>query len=386
MTTTVTPEEARTERGRKVVAALQRAIDELPYGSGDLSVAGVPGLIVRCGARTKVYRLRRRVFGRLVWRVLGEMSLAAARRTAMREWIKLRHKSAEERITLSEAWDRYLEEKPLADKTMRTMRYNFQRYLAAWKRRTLDEIGADRAGVRALLLQLARRYGPPTADQVNRELSAVYRYFRKIHPELPECPTVVVDLPRTKPRDWAMSDDELRAWWAAVSKLHPVRRTFWLTVLLTGARRGSVDALRWADIDFHKRVIHFRKVKGGRTYSVPAPDRLLALLACYRNAEGSTSEWAFPSPRRPGAHLVYVRDDHRGVPSAHRLRHTYRTRLVESGATPDQAKLLMGHSLGTDVSSGYITAPLLIDALRPLANRLAEVYAGILGWDEKEAL
>jgi len=69
------------------------------------------------------------------------------------------------------------------------------------------------------------------------------------------------------------------------------------------------------------------------------------------------------------------------VASAHNLRHTFRTVLAELGATPDQARLLMGHSLAGDVSRGYITAPLVVESLRPLANQMAERYARILGWD-----
>jgi integrase len=88
-------------------------------------------------------------------------------------------------------------------------------------------------------------------------------------------------------------------------------------------------------------------------------------------------------PKKLDAHLVNVRDDKRGVASAHHLRHTYRTVLAELGATPDQARLLMGHSLGSDVSSGYITAPLLLESLRPLANAVARRYAAVLGWSDQ---
>ena len=56
-----------------------------------------------------------------------------------------------------------------------------------------------------------------------------------------------------------------------------------------------------------------------------------------------------------------------------------RTTLAELGVTSDQARLLMGHSMGGDVSRGYITAPLLIESLRPLADAVAEKYSDLLG-------
>jgi hypothetical protein len=80
------PRQENSSRGRKSVPARQSAIDSLPLGSGDWTVDGVPGLVIRCGARTKSFRLQRRVNGKLAQRVLGEMSLAAARRLAMKTW------------------------------------------------------------------------------------------------------------------------------------------------------------------------------------------------------------------------------------------------------------------------------------------------------------
>lgn len=75
----------------------------------------------------------------------------------------------------------------------------------------------------------------------------------------------------------------------------------------------------------------------------------------------------------------------RGVVGAHHLLHTYRTVLAELSATPDQARLLMENWLGGDVSRGYITAPLLVESLRPLANAVANHYARLLAWDEVAA-
>ena len=91
------------------------------------------------------------------------------------------------------------------------------------------------------------------------------------------------------------------------------------------------------------------------------------------------SDWVFPSIRREGEHIVGVKNDREGAGPAHRLRHTFRTTLAELGASPDQARLLMGHSMGGDVSRGYITAPLLIESLRPIANVVAEHYVKVAG-------
>lgn len=55
--------------------------------------------------------------------------------------------------------------------------------------------------------------------------------------------------------------------------------------------------------------------------------------------------------------------------SAHHLRHTYRTVLAELRATPDQVRLLLGHSLSGDVWRGSMTPHRVVESLRPLAER-----------------
>ncbi len=369
------PEPAR----RKV--RTEADVDALPTGIGDVRVEGSPGLYVRKGERTASYRVLRKIRGRIVVRVLGEMSLAQARRLAAKTWAELKPRPMRPGLTLAQAWEQYLQEKPLAPKTKRIYSENLERYLADWKNRPLESLGRDRAGVRARYHEIAKKHGIATASSVFRTFRAIYRYAARADENLPQPPTVAVDIQNVSPRDWALSSDELRHWWAAVQRLSPLKKTFWLTVLLTGARRGSVEALRWQDTDLNRGVIRFSTAKAGRVYAIPACQRLVALLLDWRNeCPPDGGDWMFPSPLKPGTHIVETRDERRGVASAHHLRHTYRTVLAELGATPDQARLLLGHSLGGDVSRGYITLHLLIESLRPLAEAVSEYYARILGW------
>jgi integrase len=176
-----------------------------------------------------------------------------------------------------------------------------------------------------------------------------------------------------------LSDEELRAWWAGVQRLRPLKRVLWQVLLLTGARRGSAEALRWGDVDFERGLIHFSTAKAGRTYSVPACARLIELLRWWRDQCPPDAEWVFESPQKPGRHVVAARDDRRGVVSAHHLRHTYRTTLAQLGCPPDSARLLLGHSLSGDVSRGYITPGLVVESLRPWSEAVAARYSKLLG-------
>lgn len=370
---------ARAKVG-KVVKATQAAVDALPFNSGTWRVEGSMGLYVRCRATSKSYMVQRKVQGRVVQRVLGPMTLAAARRQAQKVWHALKPAAPEGKLTLAAAWERYVSEKPLATKTRKLYTDNLERYLGGWKGRSLESLGVDRAGFRAHILNIARNHGLAVASQTLRCFRAVYNYHRKVMPELPECPSVAVELPGLKPRDWALSDDELRRWWAAVQRLSPLKRAFWLTLLLTGARRDSVRMLRWEDVDFEKKLIRFSTAKAGRSYSIPMPERLAAILKDWRD-QAPPSVWGFPSPRNPERPLAeQVRDDKRGVASAHHLRHTMRTRLAELGCTPDLARVALGHTLTQDVSQRYITGSLLLEAVRPLLNAVAERYAEVLAW------
>jgi integrase len=371
----------RAVAAKKVVEADQRAIDALPPSSGEWKVKGVLGLLVWCGATQKSYRLVRRVNKRLVKRTLAARSLAEARREAIRVWKSLRPPSEEPIPTLEQALTAYLAGKRLAERTRVDYEKFIRRYLAEWLGRRLDALALDRAGFRKRIADIEREHGAATAALLLRIYRAIHNWHRKVLPDLPESPTTACETPRVRPRDWALSDDELRRMGEAMQRLAPVKRAWWLTALLTGARAGSISNLRWDDIDLDKKVILFRVVKGDRPYAIPLADRLADFLREYREKDWlpNRSGWVFPSPLNPDRPL-YRQVKNAGLPAPHSMRHTMRTRLAEAGATPDLARIVLGHSLSQDVSQRYITAHLLVEAVRPLLNAVAERYAEVLAW------
>jgi integrase len=378
----------------KVVEATQKSVDALPLNSGTWRVDGIPGLYLRCRAQSKSFFLQRRVSGELVNKTLGELSVKAAKSKAMAEWNRMKPKpAADGTATLETAIEQYLDAKRLAEITKKLARYNTKRYLAPWKDRSLEDIGNDRAGIRALQQRITRDHGTATSNQVVRLLAAVYRWSADVNEDLPPWSRKAAEIHAIKARDWAYSPQELSAWWHAiettndrkeihkgVNALGPVKKMWWLTALLTGARKGSIEALKWTDADLARKVIKFAVTKGNRPYTVPLSDSLAALLAQYQeNPSVPPSEWVFPSPVIDGGHLVDVKNPNEGVGPAHRLRHSFRTTLAELGASPDQARMLMGHSMGGDVSRGYISTPLVVESLRPITNAVSEHYIRIIG-------
>ena len=386
---------AKTPTESKTVAANQKAIESLPLESGTWRVEGVPGLYLRCRIKSKSFFLQRRVQGQLVKETLGELPMKRAREQAMKAWSGLKPKPvAHAVVTLGAAIERYLEEKTLASKTVQNYSYNSEHYLKDWKYRGLHDVGNDRAGFRYLQRQIRKNHGPAASNQVVRLVSAVYRWQRKIDPTLPESPTTAVEIEAIPARDWAYTPEELRSWWYAreekdgkmtesgVKTLGPIKRMWWITALFTGARKGSIEALQWTDLDLEKKTIRFRVTKGDRPYIVPMSDRLAGFFTAYRHSGNvPPSDWVFPSNAKAGHHIVGVKNDREGVGPAHRLRHTFRTALAQLGVPNDQARMLMGHSMSGDISLGYITAPLVLEALRPSTNGVADHYLRMVDID-----
>jgi integrase len=383
-------------KATKIVAANQKSIDQLALNSGMWRIQGVAGLYVRCRAQSKSYMLQRRRDGALVKVMLGPLTLKKAKEKAAALWGKVEQPDDDnEPLTLGTAIEQYIEARTdagkMSAKTRRMARYNAKRYLAKWADRTLTDIGHDRLGARSLQQRLTKEHRPSTSNQVVRLISAVYNWARKADPDLPECPTVACEIHSIKPRNTAYSPDQLRAWWRSVEEkddkkiekgvatLNPIRKTFWLTCLLTGARKGSVEALRWCDVDLEAKVMRFTTAKADRVYAIPLSDLLVKLLIRYKNSSDvPPSEWLFPSTVREGQHVSDVKNNREGILGAHRLRHTFRTVLAELKSTTDDARLLMGHATGNDVSANYITSSLVLESLRPVTNAVAAHYSKII--------
>ena len=65
----------------------------------------------------------------------------------------------------------------------------------------------------------------------------------------------------------------------------------------TGRRLGSIQHLRWEDVDFQHGMLHWRKEhdKKGREYRIPIPASLLGELRTYRLESSAITGWLFPS-------------------------------------------------------------------------------------------
>jgi integrase len=82
---------------------------------------------------------------------------------------------------------------------------------------------------------------------------------------------------KTKPND-CLQKEQLKLWFAHIRRIpNPVFRAFYQALLLTGARKGEMQILKWADVDFQWNQMTIRdKVEGLRT--IPLTPHLATLL------------------------------------------------------------------------------------------------------------
>lgn len=86
------------------------------------------------------------------------------------------------------------------------------------------------------------------------------------------------EVPKARAKNDALERQHLKLWFEYVRKLeNPIHAAYLQTVLLTGARREEIAALKWADVDFRwQRMEIADKVEGRRV--IPLPPYVAALL------------------------------------------------------------------------------------------------------------
>jgi integrase len=119
--------------------------------------------------------------------------------------------------------------------------------------------------------------------------------------------------------------------------------------LLQGCRPEELMRLRQADVDLQGTRIHIRF---GKT---PSARRTLDLVGesvtILERRLATPGEWVFPSPRYPGKHITKLNGPHDAVCLdagvafvMYDFRHTWATRMVESGCDIVTLAAMLGHS------------------------------------------
>ena len=150
-------------------------------------------------------------------------------------------------------------------------------------------------------------------------------------------------------------------------------------LLLTGARRGEVLGMRWADIEDGIWSKPPSSTKQREHHQIPLSAPAQALLADIRKHQRPRTEFVFPG-LGTSRHLVELKRSWRRVIKAagiedlhvHDLRHSYASQLVSGGASLPLIGALLGHSNPT-TTARY--AHLFHDPLRAATEKVGAVIA-----------
>jgi len=127
------------------------------------------------------------------------------------------------------------------------------------------------------------------------------------------------------------------------------------TFIFTGLRSKELLSLKLQDVDFENGIIHVQLGKGNKDRVIPISPRLKAYLSRYiteRNKLKRTCDNIFVSTCKDAAYtysglkrLVANLKKRTGIHfSAHRLRHTFATLMLENGCDLFSLQKMMGHS------------------------------------------
>jgi integrase len=146
-------------------------------------------------------------------------------------------------------------------------------------------------------------------------------------------------------------------------------------LLLTGARRGEVLAMRWADVEAGVWTKPGATTKRRTEHVVPLSAPARQLLA----GRDRTSEYVFPG--RHGGHRVNVKSNWKRICQAakisglriHDLRHSFASQLASAGVGLHVIGGLLGH---TQAQTSHRYAHLFHDTLQAATEKAGAIIAG----------
>ncbi len=153
-------------------------------------------------------------------------------------------------------------------------------------------------------------------------------------------------------------------------------RVLLTTIYATGLRASEALHLQWSDIDSRRKTIRVRQGKGHKDRYLMLSPKLLVLLRRYWKVAHPTT-WLFPGalPDRPLSLECLQKAVQRARHSsglskritAHTLRHSFATHLLESGTNIRVIQVLLGHgSLRTTARYTHVTTATLASTRSPL--------------------
>ena len=257
---------------------------------------------------------------------------------------------------------------------------------------------------RDLLDHGGRREGPLsplTVDGIHRTLRKAFNDAVRVEQLLPSNPVVRATRPKARGKERAdlWTTEQLRTF-LSVAAGHRIG-AFYRLAAYTGARRGELTHMRWADLDLDAAELTITgsaatigavrvegTTKGGRSRVVSLDAGTVEVLRTHRRAQ-LAEQLAARTWWQDGDDLVFLREDgspmHTDTPTAlmpkliaaaglphtrlHDLRHLHATTLLLAGVPVHVVAARLGHA------DPAITLRVYAHVLREQASGIADVFA-----------
>ena len=242
----------------------------------------------------------------------------------------------------------------------------FRRYLTGWKGRTINSI--SRPDVQALHAKIGRDNGQMAANRLLALLSKMFNVALDFGIE--KNPARGVKKFRETSRSRFVGADEMPRLLAAIDAEPDPFGDFFKLALLTGARRGNLQSMAWAEINLETATwtIPGMKAKGHEAIVIPLVDEAVRILNDRQDRRRHDELWVFPSHGDSG-HLSEPKTawgrvlERAGLSDLH--LHDLRRTMGSWQAAQGTSLHVIGKSLGhRNVATTAIYARLNLDPVR----------------------
>lgn len=260
------------------------------------------------------------------------------------DWYRKRKKSDDYRVC-PESYFQKLEIKKYSNNTVKSYVSSFEEFINYFPTQEIDHLNElDIRKYIQMLIQEKR-----SSSYINLAINSI-KFYYEIVLGMPNR-FYMIERPRaTKKLPMVLSKDEVRKLIEATNNIK--HRSIVSLLYSAGLRRSELLNLKLGDIDSSRMLIHVKDAKGNKDrYTLLSKTALDDLRTYYK--EWKPDVYLFESPSRGKysqssiGKLITNAADRAGIRkkvSAHTLRHSFATHLLESGTDLRYIQLLLGHN------------------------------------------
>lgn len=325
----------------------------------------------------KTFYWFRAVEGKPKWKTIGpwpDISLDAARAKVdefnqrLANWKKddcvgpnpFEHTPRSKELTLNQLVEDYIARHVMLEganpeETSRRVRWMMEKYLDGLWHKRLGSISTR--DIFDLHKRIGVEHGKVTANRVVTLLRTTFNWGKDSGMWSGENPADRIDLFKEfKRKRYLQPDEMLRFKKALDAEKNPDLRDFITLALSTGARRGNICAMRWADVNGETWTIQRTKNREPHIVSL-RPVALAVLKTRARNREADCP-WVFPSSQSVSGHIerfdnhwrellkragIHHPEDRERHVTVHDLRRTFASYQAIAGVSLQQIGAALGH-------------------------------------------